>query len=300
MSDIPIIDISRTEQDADGVRATAFQIDRACRDTGFFTLTGHGIQKRIIEGAHAALKEFFSLPREEKEKCRLPTGFTSSNDNYTPYGYSGLLEENAFAYMGVPDKPSDYVEKFSVGRRIQDDGDVTLPFPPGDFGAALRQRLKGYFGACEALSARLAALLTIPLGMPKDFFAERIDKSDDSMRAHYYPGFTQEFETDQGMGEHTDGSLFTLLTHTASGIQVRARDGEWVTLRFQSLDHIVVNIGDLLAHWTKNEYVSTPHRVVLSNWPRQSIVFFKLTNEDELVQAGNRQMDALFGRSNAG
>jgi isopenicillin N synthase-like dioxygenase len=98
------------------------------------------------------------------------------------------------------------------------------------------------------------------------------------------------------MGAHRDSSLITLLTHNSPGIEVRARSGEWIEPPFTSVDEFIVNIGDLLAHSTDMQYVSTPHRVVLSKKDRLSIVFFKLTNEDDVVQIGNRQMDALFGR----
>lgn len=297
MMDIPLIDLTaarlgggREEHEA------ARQIDRACREIGCFTLCGHGIERAVFEDAHAALAEFFALPLADKARCRLATGATMSAADYTPYGYSGLLEENAFAYMGVSGKPNDYVEKFSAGRLILSDA-TSLPFPDNDHGRDLRQKLKAYFLACEALSARVAELFTLPFGLPRSYFATRIDRADDSMRAHYYPGFSGELANDQGMGEHTDGSLISLLTHTAPGIQVRTRDGTWFTPQFREVDYFIVNIGDLMAHWTKQAYVSTPHRVVLGRAPRQSIAFFKLTNEDEMVQFGNKQMDALFGRS---
>ena len=141
--------------------------------------------------------------------------------------------------------------------------------------------------------------MSIALGLSRDFFASRSDKADDSMRGHMYPSFSAALANDQGMGQHTDGTLITLLTQTAPGIQVRTRDGEWITPSFRSLDHFIINIGDLLAHWTSNQYVSTPHRAILGERERQSIVFFKLTNEDEMVRTGNKQMDALFGRTPA-
>src|SRR5207248_9108165 len=68
----------------------------ACRSVGFFTVCGHGIDKTVVEDAHVALKQFFHRPLAEKINCRLETGFTRAVDDYTPYGYSGLLEENAF------------------------------------------------------------------------------------------------------------------------------------------------------------------------------------------------------------
>jgi isopenicillin N synthase-like dioxygenase len=289
MNDIPLIDLGENEGDA------AANIDRACRDVGFFTVYGHGIDSTVVEAAHAALREFFRRPFAEKTQCRMPTGFTMASDDYTPYGYSGLLEENAFAYMGQPGQPSDYVEKFSAGRLILDD-DEPLPFPDDQRGQELRQKLKQYYAACEALSDRLAGLMSLARGLPRDFFAARMEKADDSMRGHMYPASSASLANDQGMGQHTDGSLFTLLTQTSPGIQVRTRTGGWITPQCRALDHFIVNIGDLLAHWTGNEYVSTEHRVVLNGSERQSIVFFKLTNEDEIVQLGNRQMDALFGR----
>lgn len=296
MNDIPLIDLSACRVAGDAAeREAAAAIDRACREVGFFTVRGHGVSGAVVEGAHDALRRFFTRPLAEKMKCRLGTGFTRGADDYTPYGYSALLEENAFAYMGRPGLPSDYVEKFSAGRLIKSD-DEPLPFPDDEQGRDLRRKLKSYYAACEGLAARLAELMGVALGLPRDFFAARIDKAEDSMRGHAYPNFTDALDNDQGMGQHTDGSLISLLTHTAPGIQVRTRGGEWITPRFRALDHFIVNIGDLLAHWTGNEYVSTPHRVVLAGRGRQSIVFFKLTNEDELVQAGNKQMDALFGR----
>lgn len=288
MRDIPRIDLGADQ-------GAAAAIDRACREIGFFSVCGHGIDPAVIEGAHAALREFFRRPLAEKDGCRLASGFTMAADDYTPYGYSALLEENAFAYMGEPGKPSDYVEKFSAGRLILDDG-RPLPFPDDDAGRDLRRQLKRYYEACERLSDRLAEAMSLGLGLPGDFFALRMDRSDDSMRAHMYPALSEALDNDQGMGQHTDGSLFTLLTQTSPGIQVRTRAGDWITPSCRALDHFIVNIGDLLAHWTDHEYVSTPHRVVLSDRQRQSIVFFKLTNEDEMVMAGNRQMDALFAR----
>jgi isopenicillin N synthase-like dioxygenase len=294
MKDIPLIDLTAARHG--GIQeelAVARQIDRACRDVGFFTLSGHGIDRSVFVDAHAALAAFFSLPLSEKQTCRLATGKTLSADDYTPYGYSGVLEENAFAHMGIPDKPNDYVEKFSAGRLILSDG-TPLPFIDDAQGRALRQTLKAYYHACEVLAARVTELFTLCLDLPRDYFAKRIDRADDSMRAHFYAGYSGA--TDQGMGEHADSTLITLLTHTAPGIQVRDLNGTWITPQFRELDHFIVNIGDLMAHWTKNAYVSTPHRVVLGQEPRQSIAFFKLTNEDEMVQFGNKQMDALFGR----
>lgn len=300
MDDIPLIDLTAARTGGrSGEQEVSRMIDRACRDTGFFAVCGHGIERAVFDGAHEASRAFFQLPVETKLVCKPPAGFTMTDDEYTPYGYSGLLEENAYAYMGQEGKPGDYVEKYSTGRFILDDARQDLFFLNNESGQRLRDTLKRYFEACTGLAAVICELLTIPLGQPRDYFSRHLDRSNDSLRALSYPAFSSELANDQGMAEHTDGTLVTMLTQTAPGIQVKARSGRWVPVETTSLDHFVVNIGDLLSHWTEGQYVSTAHRVVLSDHERLALVFFKLTNEDIAVKLGNRQMDALLGRKGA-
>jgi len=318
MRELPRIDLAFATPGSEAERRVAFEIDRACKEVGFFTLTGHGISPTVFEDAYATSRAFFGLPLEEKNRCRLPSGFTLAVDDYTPYGYSGLLEENAFAYTGLQGLPSDYVEKFSVGRLICDDN-ATLPFSPDGVGPPLRVALKAYLQGCEAVTARLAELFSIALELPRDFFAQRTAASTDSLRSLFYPPISRELANDQGMGEHTDGTLLTVLAQTGPGLQVKDRSGTWISPTLGGRDHLIVNIGDLMARWSNDEYVSTPHRVVLSGQERQSIVFFKLANDDALIECfpkfckttplkyepilyktfSLQKMNALFGRGDA-
>ncbi len=278
MTEIPLIDLSAGDE-----ASVAANIDRAAREVGFFTVCGHGIDRRVVDRAYAASRAFFARPPAAKTACRLETGFTRADDDYTPYGYSGLLEENAYAYMGERDMPNDYVEKFSVGRLVLDDRQP-LPFPNDADGRELRRALQSYYTACQRTANRIATLLTIAIGLPRDFFATRTDTADDSLRTQLYPGWSSDLDNDQGMGTHADGTLITLLTQNAPGIEVQTRTGEWLIPCTRELDHLIVNIGDLLARWSNDVYVSTPHRVVLRRVQRQSIVFFKLANDDAVIE----------------
>ncbi|HEY6359189.1 MAG TPA: 2OG-Fe(II) oxygenase family protein, partial [Vicinamibacterales bacterium] len=47
-------------------------------------------------------------------------------------------------------------------------------------------------------------------------------------------------------------------------LEVRTRAGEWVTAPPIPAT-FVVNVGDLMARWTNDRFVSTPHRVVNSS-----------------------------------
>lgn len=314
MTELPRIDLGSATPGSEAERRVAFDMDRACKEVGFFTLCGHGIPLSVFEHAFARSRAFFGLPLEQKHQCRLEQGFTKAVDDYTPYGYSGVLEENAFAYTGKQGLPSDYVEKFSVGRLIANDHEP-LVFPPDAAGGELRAALKTYFLACESVTNRLAELFSVALDLPRDFLTQRTCNSTDSLRSQYYPTFSDALANDQGMGEHTDGTLITMLAQTGPGIQVKDRSGGWITPALSELDTFIVNIGDLMARWSNDTYVSTPHRVVLGA-ERQSIVFFKLANDDAIIECfpkfctdtpvkyepvvykafSLQKMNALFGR----
>jgi isopenicillin N synthase-like dioxygenase len=299
MKKIPVIDMSPAiHGDTKGEEKVAHQIDKACREFGFFIVKGHGYGHEIFAEAMRLSKVFFNLPLIEKNKYRADSGATLPEDPYTPYGYSALLEENTFAYMGVKDKPSDYVEKISVGQLIMQDG-FPLPLPVDNDGVLLRNALKAYFQTCEDLSKKILELLTVALGWPRTFFDDKINQSNDSLRSQFYPKFSEDFDNKQGMAKHKDGTLITMVCQTAPGIMVKNLDGGWMLPDTEDVDHVLINIGDLMSYWTEKIYLSTEHQVVLGKQERQSIIYFKLTNEDFMVEFGNQQMDALLGRSEA-
>ncbi|MFL6137091.1 MAG: isopenicillin N synthase family dioxygenase [Frankiaceae bacterium] len=313
MSAVPVISLQRARQGDEA--AVADEISRACTEVGFFVVRDHGIEPKVFDDAYDVSMEFFRRPTEEKREHAMRTLTSRGDNDYSPYGYSALLSENAYAYTGKHGMPADYVEKLSVGRLVLDDAEE-LPFPADERGTALRSALKAYFAACETLADRIAELLTVALELPRDFFATRTNKSNDSLRSHYYPGLHEEFLNDQGMGEHTDGTLITLLTQDGPGLQLRDLSGTWRDVGVDQRDWFIVNIGDLMARWSNDEYVSTPHRVKLADQPRQSIVFFKLANDDTLIECfpkfvrerparyepilyetfSLQKMNALFGR----
>ena len=61
MSELPVIDVGRLldgKPDAD----VAGQIALACRDTGFFYISGHGVSSDVLRLLDAESHRFFALP----------------------------------------------------------------------------------------------------------------------------------------------------------------------------------------------------------------------------------------------
>ena len=212
--------------------------------------------------------------KEKKETFRADTQICP----FQMDGYSALQEENAYAFMGQAGLPGDYVEKFSVGRRILDDS-APLPIPRHDDFQRMRRSLELYYRACHGIASRLTEVLAVAAGVDRSFFLKHMQDSYDFLRCQNYPIPPEEV---QSFAPHLDPGLLTLLTATEPGLEVKMPDGGWHLVEAGPTD-VIVNIGDLMARWTNATWKSTEHRVVLRGSPRMSMAFFKEVDLDATI-----------------
>ena len=68
MSSIPVIDISPMISDSgsSSVQSVAGEIRRACRDSGFFYITGHGISVNLQTRLETLSQQFFAMNTDAK------------------------------------------------------------------------------------------------------------------------------------------------------------------------------------------------------------------------------------------
>ncbi len=92
---------------------------------------------------------------------------------------------------------------------------------------------------------------------------------------HYPPQPADSPDNQFGSAPHTDYGAITILAQDSSGgLHVRHRSGEWIQAT-PIAGTFVVNVGDVMARWTNDRFVSTPHRVLnLSGGERYSVPFF--------------------------
>jgi isopenicillin N synthase-like dioxygenase len=272
---IPIVDIAPfLAGSSDGKRQVAHEVGRACEAIGFLAITGHGVAADLIEQTYAMAREFFDLPAEEKLRVRTtPAGV----------GYMPLQLESLAASLGQK-TPADLKESMNIGLDFEQD---LWPERP----AAAKPTWIAYFQALEALAVQIMRIFALALDLPEHYFDDKIDRPNAFFRMINYPD--QQIEPEPGQlraGEHSDyGSLTILRVEDApGGLQVRNRAGEWVDVPAVP-GAFVINIGDMMQHWTNDRWVSTLHRVM--NPPRdkalgsrrQSLVFFHSPNSDTLL-----------------
>lgn len=288
----PVFDLGAFEKaDADGRAALGRQVDAICRQTGFLAIANHGVAQATIDAAWGMAEAFFSLPGDEKQKAAAPyAGY--------PYGYLGPKLEALAKSKGV-ETPPDLKESFNGGPAQTPSGLVDAQalafcYAPTIWPAApegFRPAWQAYYAAMEDLAARIMRVFAVALDLPESFFEPFIDRPISALRALNYP--RQEIAPEPGQlraGAHTDyGSLTILLPQAGSrGLEILTPDGLWTPVP-PIAGAFVINIGDLMALWTNDRWVSTLHRVVNPSPQdgggerRQSFAFFHQPNWDAQI-----------------
>jgi isopenicillin N synthase-like dioxygenase len=291
---VPVIDLSSARGGTPEDRQTiADLIDEALRTSGFVVVTGHGVPRERVEAMYTVTREFFLLPEEVKTRWESPPGeatrrglsrnqyVAASRGEPTPPDLCEFFTMNRYGEPGLArrDVLGDQYEALSRPNIWPDE-------PPG-----LKETWLSYFAEMEALSADLMRLFALALDLDESYFDRFIDDHYTYMIANYYPAQEAPPEPRQlRRGAHSDWGTLTVLYQDASpgGLQVLDKQGKWIDVPPVD-DSFVINIGDLMAVWTNDRWVSTVHRVV--NPPREaagsdrvSLPFFHQPNFDAWIE----------------
>ncbi|ADP79709.1 isopenicillin N synthase family dioxygenase [Pseudofrankia inefficax] len=261
--DVPVIDLSGYRRgEPAAARALAAAVDDAARTVGFMQVVGHGIPAGTEAGLTAALDTFFALPMATKLASRPAS--TAVNRGYSP-PRSERLSHSLGVYS-----PADLFEAFNVGIEAGEYPGLGLPasyyadniWPAG--AAGFRAGVERWFAAARQLAETLTGVFALALGLPAGYFDAFQSHSLDVLRMNNYlvPGDVTLEEGQVGMGAHTDYGIVTILwADPVPGLQILDRAGRWHDV-LPAPGALLVNLGDLLARWTNDRWVSTMHRVV--------------------------------------
>ncbi|MGB6534756.1 MAG: 2-oxoglutarate and iron-dependent oxygenase domain-containing protein [Xanthobacteraceae bacterium] len=289
---IPVIDLSPYFAGTpEGKRQVAEQIGRACREVGFYVIVGHGVDPKLIEDVEIVSREFFDLPLDEKMKVHIEaTGGV---------GYSAV-GDIALAHTRGQITPHDLNETFQIAKvDVTSDAYFQSEAARGmvpvnrwpERPVALRNLYTRYYSRMGALATSLMRLSALALDLPESYFDDKIDRHISRLNVRLYP--EQKVAPLPGQfraGAHTDYGTVTILKpgDTVGGLQIADADDNWHDVPMIA-DSFVINLGDLMARWTNDRWLSTLHRV--ANPPeeanggsrRLSVVFFHHPNYDATI-----------------
>lgn len=305
---VPVVDIS-AYVDPDGSpderAAAARAFDEAASTVGFIQVVGHGVPTSVTDAFAAALDSFFLLPLEAKKAYRTPPQINR--------GYAPPKTESLSLSLGLApsNRMHDFFEAFNVGAAVSDHPGLDLPetdYPENIWPAEapdFREAVSAYFDEAGRVARTLTTMFADALGLPAGFFEEFTDHSLDVLRMNNYalpPGDVTLDGDLTGMGEHTDYGIVTVLwADRVRGLQVLGADGGWHEV-MPADGALLINLGDLMARWTNERWLSTLHRVkppIVDGRieRRRSAAFFHDGNIDALIETLPTCRDADGGSS---
>jgi isopenicillin N synthase-like dioxygenase len=237
------------------------EIGKAFNETGFVTITNHGLSKQLIDNLYAQVKALFALPDDVKAKYEIP-------ELAGQRGYTGKGKETAKGF-----KTPDLKEFWQIGQTVTDGDPVKGEYPENvtvtelpEFNTTTRE----VYQKLEAAGKALLKAIAVYLGLDEDYFDAEVHNGNSILRTLHYFGIEDpDALPDDAVraGAHEDINLITLLIGaSADGLELLTRENTWFPVSAHGED-VVVNVGDMLQRLTNGKLKSTTHRVV--NPPRE-------------------------------
>ncbi len=281
ISGLPTIDMGGLG-DIVAEQRIAHQLDDAFTRTGFCYFTNIGVTAALVNDLFAQSRRFHTLPDAAKRSLAI-------NDFHRGYmaPNTSLLATSSVATVKRP----NFSESLMIMHDVSpDDPRYGQPLQganqwPADL-PGFRTTVQHYDAAMTAFCRRLLRPIALALGLPPDWMTPFFARPTTFLRLLHYP--PQPIDTDDdtfGSAPHTDYGFITVLAQDdAGGLEVRRRDDTW--LKAPPIHGTwVVNVGDMLSHWTNGRWQSTPHRVKnLSTTDRYSCPFFFDMDMDATVE----------------
>lgn len=270
-SAIPVLDLSSPGED---MGQTAFRLRAHLEQVGFLYLNGHGVPEDSIEAVRDMSRRFHDLPFEEKLKIRIDRNFRG----YLPLSSSTIVTSSVAAIS----KPNQS-ESLMIMHEVAADDPAALDgeplqgpnqWPDERLIPGFRSTVETYVQQMTNLAQRMAGIIATALETTPATLAPYFASPTTFLRLLHYP--TQPDEAGLfGSAPHTDYGFITLLAQdSVGGLEVRNKAGGWIPAP-PIPGTFVMNVGDILARWSNDRFVSTPHRVInRSGRERYSQPFF--------------------------
>ncbi|KIW98014.1 uncharacterized protein Z519_01598 [Cladophialophora bantiana CBS 173.52] len=277
-------------------QATAEQISKAFKSSGFLYLQNHGIPEDQVSLAFAQSADFFKRPQDQKDGLRWTT--PDANRGYVTWGREKVTQsDDPDVIAKLRASNPDLKESMEIGREGVEGKPNQWPAHLDEAGAAFTRDMQRFFLTLKDLHVNVMRAIALGMGMEEHFFDSYTDGGDNTLRLLHYPPVKKSVWRDNPnqvrAGEHSDyGSITLLFQDDIGGLEVKSPKGTWVRAT-PIPGTIVVNAGDLLQRWSNDQIKSTNHRVIQPPPKNED-----LTDEDPDAMVPARYSIAYFCNPN--
>ncbi len=274
-SEIPVLDVSQLfSGDAEAAAKVAETLRGYLEQIGFLYVAGHNVPDANVQGVREMARRFFALPEADKLALSIDKNFRG----FLPMASSTIVTSS----VAKVSKPNQSESLMLMHEVAADDPDALAGKPlqgPNQWPSEVlvpgfRAAAEAYVAQMTTLARRMVSAISTSLGMKADALDGYFEKPTTFLRLLHYPTQREE-EGLFGSAPHTDYGFITLLAQDdVGGLEVKNKAGDWVAAP-PIPGTFVMNVGDILARWSNDRFVSTPHRVInRSGKERYSQPFF--------------------------
>lgn len=248
---------------------------------GFAIVADHGVDQSVIDNALDASKVFFALPVAAKRHYHVAGG--GGQRGYTAFGVETAKDHQV----------ADLKEFWHEGRELPEGHRFSKIMPPNVNVTEIKgfdDKQKAMFAGFDSLGKRILQAIAHYLGLPREFFDEKVREGNSILRTLHYPAMAEDVTPGAiRAGAHTDINVITLLLGAEEpGLQLQDKSGTWLPVTAPK-GCVAINIGDMLSRLTNDRLPSTVHRVVnpdpeRARHARYSTPFFLHFAPDVLVE----------------
>eukprot|EP00697_Spironema_sp_BW2_P017746 gnl/Spiro4/9534_TR5052_c0_g1_i1.p1 gnl/Spiro4/9534_TR5052_c0_g1~~gnl/Spiro4/9534_TR5052_c0_g1_i1.p1 ORF type:complete len:379 (-),score=68.91 gnl/Spiro4/9534_TR5052_c0_g1_i1:77-1171(-) len=286
-SEFSVVDVRTLVPQHPGRRTSLATIRRALVDQGGFYAAGvESMPTSYISYVYEFLKKAHSLPLEVKRQYAAPEGGYSGGDLGSEFAELAYEANTKSSVRGWDYSRTRFTGNNAAGAGGSGKAANSYPNLPNFDFASLCDEL---YERQNPLGELLLTAFADMFNLPSDTFSRSYASGDlGTVRLLHYPGrvgadgSVVEEDANIGISAHTDFEAFTLMHQDASGLQLLTREGLWLDAPVHHTNFIVI-VGDVLERFTNGELRATPHRVLRTQHPRNSIIRFNAVHPDTLI-----------------
>jgi len=228
--------------------STCNDIRVALENHGCFIALYDGVSSKLQDSVFRAAEELFDLPTETKIK----------NIVEKPYhGYVGQMPiVPLHEGLGI-----DYATDHEGAQSFTD-----IMWPDGN--RSFCETSMSFSRAVAKLDHMVVRMLFESYGVEKQS-ASHIESTTYLLRYLKYRA-PEMNETTMAFPSHTDKSFLTILhQNQVSGLEIRSRDEEWISVQFPASSFVVM-AGDACKAWSNNRVLSPNHKVTMDKQGKET------------------------------
>lgn len=285
MADLRKIDIGCLfSGDRDERKATDARIGRAVMEHGGFVISNYPDADQVDDRALKMLS-FFELSAAEKRAVASKATYPEGKTVYR--GYAASLEPDGWAHNEIydigPEKP--FGGPAIDGMAVFSEENV---WPEAEPSPGWQQAMRDYYDHLNRVATAVMLSAGRFAGFSDRELEARFREGNSTLRLLNYPvrprdsrivnempdeRFAEDDAPPLSTGRHTDAAGVSILWQREAGLQAQAPDGTWRDVP-RIANCLSVHLGTVLEIMTEGRVPATPHRVIDSGAPRQSIGFF--------------------------